>query len=211
MSQNDDAIAFFDENAEELQKFYHTVDRAPVLAPYLEDIKRVFDDAAQAHLIDIGAGCGTDALYMLDQFENLTVTAVEPSEGLSGHAKAHSRLEWVSDLLPNLTELKKQVKENMAHAILMDAVFQYVDPADHDKAFKNCAACLKTGGRIYMNFPNKKTRDYQFTLEPNAVERAALEAGFALHHHEIVDPYNTRRSQSGQEIKFIYFTFIKEG
>lgn len=143
---SDEVIAAYDVQAAELAERY---DHEALLAAY-----RPLDDlldprAADALALDIGAGSGRDAAWLVAK--GYEVVAVEPSAGMRFEGtRRHTddKIRWLDDRLPALSRVHEL---GLAFdLILLSAVWQHIPPNDRERAFRKMTALLKPGGLLLM-------------------------------------------------------------
>lgn len=103
-----------------------------------------------AHVLDIGAGSGRDALWL--ETLGYHVVAVEPSPAFRAviadkAQRGAGRIQVRDGMLPDLATLKQGEQFDL---ILLGAVWQHVPPKSRKDAFNKMASHLKPGGMIYV-------------------------------------------------------------
>lgn len=136
------ASEYYERDAEQFAARYDAVSFDavhPLLSRYLP---------AHGRGLDIGAGSGRDARAMAAR--GLSVTAVEPSDGLREIGATNSPdIRWIEDSLPRLAGLEGET--GAFDFILCSAVLMLVAPTDLGASFGVMAALLNQGGRLGLN------------------------------------------------------------
>lgn len=139
------------------------------------------DDAEERLALDIGAGSGRDAAWLVTR--GYQVVAVEPAAAMREEGKrrhADPRIRWLDDRLPAL---------NATHGlglsfdlILLSAVWQHVAPTDRPRAFRKLVTLMKPGALLVMSLregPAPPDRP-MFEVSLGEIERLARIAGIEL-------------------------------
>lgn len=162
---------YYDRDAAEFAARYDSVSFEtvhPLLARHLPAVGRA---------LDIGAGSGRDARAMVAR--GLTVTAVEPADGLRTIGASNSDgVRWIDDRLPRLLQLREEA--GRYDLILCSAVLMLVPPADLAPSFVTMAGLLAPEGRLALNLraaQEDEPDDLFFSHTDGAVLAAAKAAG----------------------------------
>ena len=135
-------VAWYDANADVAAARYERISPERLHA-WLTDLL----PAAPAAALDVGAGSGRDAAWLVSR--GYDVVAVEPSPGMRLLARErHSAppIRWMADSLPVLPRIHKT---GLAFdLILLSAVWMHVAPADRPRAFRKLINLLKPGGLL---------------------------------------------------------------
>jgi SAM-dependent methyltransferase len=114
--------------------------------------------AADALVLDIGAGSGRDALWLAQQ--SCEVFAVEPAKALRELGQELTAavcatdpktkaVHWLDDRLPELkTVLQLGLKFDL---ILVSAVWMHLTPAEQERSFRKLSNLLKASGRLVIS------------------------------------------------------------
>ncbi len=163
------APEYYDRDAEGFAARYDAVSFEavhPLLSQYLPDRGRA---------LDIGAGSGRDARAMAAR--GLSVTAVEPSDGLRTIGAANSAdVCWIDDHLPQLATLAGAV--GAFNFILCSAVLMLVARSELGQSFGTMADLLAERGRLGLNLRSSRRGEPRdlFHDHDNATVLAAAEA-----------------------------------
>ena len=137
-----DAIAWYDANAEALSERYETVPPERI-----HHWLRSLLPTKPATILDVGAGSGRDAAWLAA--EGYDVVAVEPSSAMRAIAQnrhAERPIQWIADSLP---ALKPTFKSGLSFdVILLSAVWMHVAPSDRARAFRKLITLLRPGGLL---------------------------------------------------------------
>lgn len=133
-------------------------------------------------VLDIGAGCGRDALWLAERGCN--VIAVEPAADLlrigqiKTAEKAAEQVQWLSDSLP---ELKACYQLNLQFStILLSAVWMHLVPSERERAFRKIANLLAPGGRLVLSLRYGEFTDGRVSFPVSVDEIAKLARQFGL-------------------------------
>ena len=166
--------AGYGEEAPDLFKRYEFRDPAAIHAPW-----SAFFPAAPARVLDIGAGTGRDAAWLVSLGHS--VLAVEPTDALrQGAAKLHPdpNIEWLDDLLPDLPHVL--ARGETFDLILMHAVWMHLTEAERRTGMANLAQLLPTGGRIAMSQRHGPVPHGRRMFDVSGAETIALAAPHGL-------------------------------
>lgn len=166
------APEYYDRDAEGFAARYDSVSFEavhPLLSRYLP---------GRGRALDIGAGSGRDARAMAKL--GLSVTAVEPSDGLRAIGAANSTdIRWINDHLPRLSRLNNEA--GAFDFILCSAVLMLVAPTELDQSFITMAGLLAKRGRLGLNLraprpdePGELFHDHNDAVVLAAAESAGL-------------------------------------
>jgi len=124
---------------------YEIRDPAEIHTPWAQ-----FIPAAPARILDIGAGTGRDAAWLVSLGH--TVLAVEPTDALRTRAaRLHPEPEitWLDDILPGLE--KTRARNETFDLILLHAVWMHLTPEERSEGMGSLYDLVKPGGRIMMS------------------------------------------------------------
>ncbi|EON93967.1 type 11 methyltransferase [Marinobacter lipolyticus SM19] len=99
--------------------------------------------------LDVGAGSGRDALALSER--GWDVVAVEPAAELlrlGASATAHRSIQWVSDSLPDLGQIRKL--SYRFDLILVSAVWMHLPPTVRERAFRILTELLGPAGLLVI-------------------------------------------------------------
>ena len=183
---SDEVIAAYDVQAAELAERY---DHEALLAAY-----RPLDDlldprAADALALDIGAGSGRDAAWLVAK--GYEVVAVEPSAGMRFEGtRRHTddKIRWLDDRLPALSRVHEL---GLAFdLILLSAVWQHIPPNDRERAFRKMTALLKPGGLLLMTLRQGPAPQDRPMHPVTLAEVEALARAFGLEVFKVADQHD---------------------
>ncbi len=151
--------------------------------------------------LDIGAGSGRDAAWLASK--GFEVLAVEPSTPMRlGAAELHknSKITWVDDCLPNLTEVSKL--ELTFDLIIVSAVWQHIQSEERYRSFRKIISFLKPGGVLVLTFPltNNEERDDVFPVTEMEIKKLSSEHGLIIAHE-----YNSDDLLGRSDRKWFHF------
>ena len=163
----DKILEGYAEAAESLTPRYDAIDPEQLYGAVLAHFPQ-----KPSRILDIGAGTGRDAAWLAGRGHD--VLAVEPVAAFRalGHAP-----KWLDDRLPALR--KTRASGRKFDFILLNAVFQHVEPEARAEAMLNIAALLADDGRIVMSLrhgPSAETRP-AYPFETGEVEILATAGG----------------------------------
>ncbi len=165
----DEILDGYSAAAEVLRPRYDAIDPELLYAAVLAHFPQ-----KPCRILDIGAGTGRDAAWLAGLGHE--VLAVEPVAAFRASGKAP---RWLDDRLPDLRKARELGQK--FDFILMNAVFQHVQPAVRAVAMRNIAGLLATGGRIVLSVrhgPAAETRP-AYLFEAGEIERLAADCGLA--------------------------------
>jgi SAM-dependent methyltransferase len=180
---SEDVIATYDAQSAELAQRY---DQAELLAAYrpLDDL--LMPRSADALALDIGAGSGRDAAWLLSK--GFEVVAAEPSSGMRTEGqRRHSdtRIRWIDDRLPSLSRIHEL---GLAFdLILLSAVWQHIPPLDRPRAFRKMTTLLKPGGLLLMTLRQGPAPADRPMHPVTLAEVESLARGFGLEVFKVVE------------------------
>ncbi len=155
---------------------YEAISTADLFAPVLP----LLPDPP-GRVIDVGAGTGRDAAWFADR--GFDVLAVEPvaafrAAGLARHRSP--RLVWLDDSLPELSRVPQRGR--IFDVVIVNGVWQHVDPAGRRIAMPAIAALTAPGGRLVLSLRHGPGAPGQLIFEPTVDEAIDLAAasGFSL-------------------------------
>lgn len=167
----DKVVAYYDEHASEnaVRFLSHSLEEA--LGALLCDLP-----AAPADILDVGAGPGRDALFLMQK--GYRVVALEPAAALRSIGMAHtagSSIVWHDDRLPHLAQITGQFD-----FILLSAVWMFLPPDQRLPALQRLAQLLKPGGKIGMTVQSAFGARQELKFATSEAEFAALAAQTGL-------------------------------
>jgi len=136
---------YYDRHAPRLAATYESIDAARLNAWFRDALP-----VAPACVLDIGAGSGRDAAWLISL--GLDVVAVEPSAAMVREARQHhpeSPIHWIEgDSLPGL---ERTLHRGQAFDfILLSAVWMHVPPSERPRAFRKLVSLMKPGARMAL-------------------------------------------------------------
>ncbi|MDY0814646.1 class I SAM-dependent methyltransferase [Kitasatospora purpeofusca] len=159
---------------------------ADVLAVQYEEV--TFDEvhcdvlplvpAEPGRILDVGAGTGRDAAALAARGHR--VVAVEPTAELREHGQrihADSRIDWVDDVLPDLT-LRQHT--GRFDAVFATAVWMHLDAEERQGAMARIAALLVPGGRFFVNLRHGPVPDGRHMFDVSLAETSELGTAYGL-------------------------------
>ncbi len=156
-----------------------------------------------ALILDIGAGTGRDAAYLVSQ--GYQVTAVEPTPELRHHGmRLHSgvAIEWIDDSLPGLNVLRQNPRR--FDAILMTAVLMHLDEGERRTAIASLAPLLADQGVLILSLrygpvpPGRR----MFAVPPSEIIALAKMQRLTLIHHNDREDMKSRPDVSWTYLAF---------
>lgn len=131
--------------ADELIPRYEALAAETVLAPILHLIP-----AAPGRVLDVGAGTGRNAAWLAARGHQ--VTGCEPVDAFrlsAANRHAASGVRWINDTLPDLTVTRSL--GDIYDFVLLSAVWQHMEPADHPVALAALADLMAPGATLVMS------------------------------------------------------------
>lgn len=141
-----DTISAYHLEAAELSRLYEAVDPEALFEP----VSDLLPDGAGALALDIGAGSGRDAAWLVRR--GFDVVAVEPAAGMRRQASVRhgdAGIRWLDDRLPELVGVHRLGLG--FDLVLMSAVWMHVVPVDRARAFRKVVTLLKPGGILVVS------------------------------------------------------------
>lgn len=176
-------ISYYSTNASFLAKQYDSVPFESVHKDWVKEIPK------DGMILDVGAGSGRDARYLASK--GLGVVAVEPASGIRELAKEYTisnPIHWVSDLLPELSEVfKLQTKFDL---ILLSAVWMHIPPSSRERAFRKLSSLLKPNGKLIISLRFGGCDDERTMYDVSADELAKLASQFGLSYRLLSSAQN---------------------
>ena len=159
-----------------------------------------------AHILDVGAGSGRDALWFARHGHN--VTAVEPVEEMSDQAEGlpgSEKVEWISDHLPLLEHLKDRA--GRYDFCLLSGVWHHVPDVHRSTALSTLVKLLGSGGYLAMSLrlgsdTDGKTNFYIDIEDPIAL---AERVGLLLRHRARTQSNQPANIAAGVEWEWLVF------
>ncbi|MCG7547576.1 class I SAM-dependent methyltransferase [Pseudoalteromonas sp. Of7M-16] len=141
---------YYEQNALKLAQIYQTDCFESLHANWLTHLKPYL---VKEHLsfLDIGAGAGRDAKFIVEQNRGAEVVAVEPVSSINRLGQAYTRelpIIWFRDELPRLVKVKKQY--DTFDIILVSGVFNYLDSHACIQALLTIRQLLKPQGLLVI-------------------------------------------------------------
>lgn len=144
--------ATYDREAEALSKTYNALDSEMVL-PGLAQILPAADGSMQRRALDLGCGSGRDAFW-LAATHGYDVVAVDASARMLAQArkdKAHPRVTYVRDMLPDLKTVRAQNRGKAFDAFVLSAVWMHMKPRERAVLAAHMAALAAPGAVAYIS------------------------------------------------------------
>ena len=111
---------------------------------------RDFFPTAPGRALDIGAGTGRDAAWLVSLGH--TVLAVEPTDELrTGGENLHPepQITWLKDALPDLDKTK--ALGDVFDIVMLNAVWMHLAPDERTPGFASVQSLMAPGGRLFMS------------------------------------------------------------
>ncbi|KZN41049.1 class I SAM-dependent methyltransferase [Pseudoalteromonas luteoviolacea] len=144
------AAQYYENNALKLAKIYQSHCFESLHANWLAYLEPYLTIKGMSFL-DIGAGAGRDAKFIVENVEQAQVVAVEPVSSLNRLGQAYTRdlpINWYRDELPCLYEVKKHCEQ--FDVILVSSVFNYLDTHACVQALLTIRSLLKPKGLLIV-------------------------------------------------------------
>ncbi|KZN52975.1 class I SAM-dependent methyltransferase [Pseudoalteromonas luteoviolacea] len=141
---------YYEQNALKLAKLYQSDSFESLHANWLTHLTPYFN-RQKLQFLDIGAGAGRDAKFIVEQSQGAEVVAVEPVSSINRLGQAYTRdlpIVWLRDELPCLYEVKK--KFEAFDVILVSSVFNYLDDSACVQALLTIRQLLKPQGLLIV-------------------------------------------------------------
>lgn len=137
-------IEHYHQHAAQFQAQYDSLVAEEVHA----DWASLLDSCVPGRALDVGAGSGRDALWLMRK--GWQVTAVEPAQGLRerGQRTTGKQVKWVDTQLPLLSNLERPAEGY--DLILLSAVWMHLPQNERPQAFTRLAELLATTGRLII-------------------------------------------------------------
>ncbi|MFF2963182.1 class I SAM-dependent methyltransferase [Streptomyces sp. NPDC057963] len=134
--------------------------------------------AEPGRILDVGAGTGRDAAALAALGHS--VVAVEPTAELRAHGQrihADSGIDWVDDVLPNLTLSRHAGRFD---AVFATAVWMHLDAEERGRAMARIATLLVPGGRFFVNLRHGPVPAGRHMFDVSLAETSELGAAHGL-------------------------------
>jgi SAM-dependent methyltransferase len=169
------AISTYDSRAAHFASLYESVSSEQVWGPLVD----LMAPGPQAIALDIGAGSGRDAAWLLSR--GFEVVAAEPAAVMRREGeRLHPGLRWMSDRLPDLASIHRL---GIAFdLIVMSGVWMHLPEGERPRAFRKIVTLLKPGGMLIMSLrhgPGDPERP-MFPTSLGEVEQLARDHGLAV-------------------------------
>jgi protein-L-isoaspartate O-methyltransferase len=174
---------FYSTNATSISAQYDGLDFKSVHADWLDYIPE------EGSVLDIGAGSGRDARHLAQK--GLSVTAVEPSNGLREIGIENSKsynITWLDDSLPELSSVFKL--ETKYDLILLSAVWMHIPKSNRDRAIRKLSNLLKPNGKIIISLRHGVSPDERVMYDVSSSELATLATEYGLQCKILSDGVN---------------------
>lgn len=202
---NKPAIDYFNDRADELARQYNALDRAKVHA----DLLSMLPEGKALKVLDIGAGSGADAAMFADRGHD--VLACEPAETLrkSGEETFKNKnIKWSSDVLPEMGAASDAVAP--FDVITSVGVLQYVPEENRASSLSKMFSMAAKGGFVEVQYPTPASREHQFTIKHNEIEKAveafnqaaAPNDGIDIVMDKLVPDFSGRKALDGSDLSF---------
>lgn len=140
----------------------------------------LLDSCVPGRALDVGAGSGRDALWLMRK--GWQVTAVEPAQGLRerGQRTTGKQVKWVDTQLPLLSHLERPAEGY--DLILLSAVWMHLPQNERPQAFTRLAELLATTGRliITLRFGPSDPKRPMFDVSVDELRQLAQPQGLEL-------------------------------
>ncbi|WP_081644493.1 bifunctional 2-polyprenyl-6-hydroxyphenol methylase/3-demethylubiquinol 3-O-methyltransferase UbiG [Thioalkalivibrio sp. AKL19] len=160
-------------------------------------------EATLGSVLDVGAGSGRDAAAFAER--GYSVVAVEPTDLLREEAQRlhpHSRIEWIDDRLPHLSQLRTAAYE--FQLILLSAVWMHVAPEEREKSLGTLLGLLASDGVLAFTLrlaePEAERGMYGVSMEE--LESLAVAQGLQVIHSSTNEDALNRKGIMWAEIAF---------
>ncbi|MBW7910632.1 MAG: class I SAM-dependent methyltransferase [Alphaproteobacteria bacterium] len=202
---NKPAIDYFNDRADELARQYNALDRAKVHA----DLLSMLPEGQALKVLDIGAGSGADAAMFADRGH--TVLACEPAEALRKNGEEtfkNKNIKWSSDVLPEMGAASDAAAP--FDVITSVGVLQYVPKENRASSLSKMFSMAARGGFLEVQYPTPASREHQFTIKHNEIERAveafnqvaAPNDGIDIVMDKLVPDFSGRKALDGSDLSF---------
>jgi SAM-dependent methyltransferase len=191
---------------------YDAVDRRQAFPQLYALLDKAAEDGRHLKILNIGAGAGHDDIKMAAAGHK--VVAVEPSDlrEIAICERSHPNIDYRDGMLPKLDSVKPDEKFD---AVLLLAVWQYVDPAERVESLVRIAQTLEPNGKLVLAYPSPPSRVFQYEISPETL-KADIDAANALlpksqklsiSGEPVITPDpRGRKSLDGRELNFYSFT-----
>lgn len=149
---------YYEQNALKLAKLYQSDNFESLHANWLTHLIPYLRKQT-VQFLDIGAGAGRDAKFIVEQNQEAEVVAVEPVSSLNRLGQAYTRelpITWLRDELPCLYEVKKRYES--FDVILVSSVFNYLDDSACVQALITIRHLLKPQGLLIVKLRHCEDR-----------------------------------------------------
>lgn len=149
------------ERAEKLVTGYRAINRKAAFPELFDFVEQARAMGRILHILDIGSGAGQNAQEMAACGH--TIVGVDPSDlrHIAVRDNAHPSIDYRDDLLPELKTIKDDETFDM---VLLNAVWQYIDPVERVPSLLRIAGLLKKNGRLFLRYPTPPSRPYQYEI-----------------------------------------------
>jgi 2-polyprenyl-3-methyl-5-hydroxy-6-metoxy-1,4-benzoquinol methylase len=132
-----------------------------------------------ARILDIGAGTGRDAAWLVSLGHS--VLAVEPVEALRLRAaKLHPEpeIEWLEDSLPDMPHT--HARGELFGMVMLNAVWMHLTEEERTTGMARLAALLAPGARLFMSLRHGPIPEGRRMFDVTGEETMALAAPYGL-------------------------------
>lgn len=202
---NKPAIDYFNDRADELARQYNALDRAKVHA----DLLSMLPEGTALKVLDIGAGSGADAAMFAGRGHE--VLACEPADVLRKKGEEtfkNKNIKWSSDVLPEMSAASEASAP--FDVITSVGVLQYVAEENRASSLFKMFSMAAKGGFVEVQYPTPASREHQFTIKHNEIEKAveafnqaaAPSDGIDIVMDKLVPDFSGRKALDGSDLSF---------
>lgn len=202
---NKPAIDYFNDRAEELARQYNALDRAKVHA----DLLALLPEGRALKVLDVGAGSGADAAMFADRGHE--VMACEPADALrktGEEAFKNKNIKWNAEVLPDMDAASSAAAP--FDVVTSVGVLQYVSEENRASSLSKMFSLAAKGGFVEVQYPTPASREHQFTIKHNEIERAveafnqaaAPSDGIDIVMDRLVPDFSGRKALDGSDLSF---------
>lgn len=196
------------ERAKKLVTGYRAIDRKAAFPELFDFVEQAHMIGQKLNILDIGSGAGQNAHEMAAYGH--AVVGVDPSDlrHIAVRDNTHPLIDYRDDLLP---DLKTVTDDETFDVILMNAVWQYIDPVERIPSLLRIADLLKDNGRLFLRYPTPPSRPYQYEITTEMLQSDITTANTFLPQEKqfsflgdvkIAPDPQGRSSHDGRELNF---------
>ncbi len=168
---------FYNQNASSLAEQYNSTTFENVHASW-----QAFWPHAGGRVLDVGAGSGRDAKWMMEQ--GCEVIALEPAATLLelGRVKTGDLVTWLDDALP---ALEKTTNLGLRFdLILVSAVWMHLATSHRERAFRKLSNLLAPNGRLVISLRHGEFTDGRkaYPVSVQELEQLAKNSALMVRH-----------------------------